>query len=253
VVSCTPFQVIDSYDASSCDLESDGFLEEPLDVLDPSFNGKNDDAIKNIDDFICVGRCKWDMSCPSFDGDPVCDIKGCFELHATDFQPSSLFSSFQDPVGNCVLHDDLSIGQGCFQLKVCCINFLTHMKRQHALGCENIFFSRLDISSSSFMGNCMVFFRLLWFPSRYLGNILVVEDEDQPSPICCIHVQGWIDQACEDVSFHDLVSASYLHELNSMIECSVVFVSTHDHFVPDLSLMWLIIKHKSRHFDKMLG
>jgi hypothetical protein len=62
VVSCTPFQVFDSYDSSSCDLESDGFLEEPLDVLDPSFDGKSDDAIENIDDFIYVGRHKWDMS-----------------------------------------------------------------------------------------------------------------------------------------------------------------------------------------------
>jgi hypothetical protein len=148
---------------------------------------------------------------------------------------------FKDLVGNHVLRDDLSIGKGCFQLKVCCMDFRTHMKRQHALGWEQFFFSRLNVSSSSFMGNCKVFFRFLLIPSRSSRDILVVEDEDQPSPFYCSPVQGWIDQACEDASFHDFVPPSHLHELNSMIECGVVFVSAHDHFVLDLSLMWFII------------
>jgi hypothetical protein len=60
VVSCTPFQVFDV--GSSYDLESDGFSEEPLDVVEPSFDGEHDDAIENIDDFLCIGRHGWDMS-----------------------------------------------------------------------------------------------------------------------------------------------------------------------------------------------
>jgi hypothetical protein len=127
------------------------------------------------------------------------------------------------------------------------------VKKQHALGWEKNIFSRLNVSSSYFMENCKVFFRFLLIPSQYSGDILVVEDEDQTSPICCSPVQGWIDQACEDSSFHDFVPPSHLHELNSMIECGVVFLSGHDHFLLDLSLIWLIIKHKGRHFDKILG
>jgi hypothetical protein len=61
VVSYTPFQVFDV--ASFHDLESEEVLEEPLDALDPSCYNKGDDVIENIDDFIHVGRRKWDMSC----------------------------------------------------------------------------------------------------------------------------------------------------------------------------------------------
>jgi hypothetical protein len=131
------------------------------------------------------------------------------------------------------------------------------MKRQHALGWEKNVFSRPRsipyISSSSFMGKCKVFFRFLLIPSRYSRDILLVEDKDQTSPICCIPIQGWIGQAYEDASFHDLIPPSHVHDLNSMIECSIMFVSDHDHFLLDFSLMWFIIRHKGGHFDKMLG
>jgi hypothetical protein len=44
--------------------ESEDILEEPLDALDPSFYKENDDVVNNIDEFIHVGRCKWDVICP---------------------------------------------------------------------------------------------------------------------------------------------------------------------------------------------
>jgi hypothetical protein len=69
-VSCTLFQVFDSYDASFHDLENEEFLEEPLDVVDFSSNEEHDDC---IDDFIHIGRCRWDKSCFHFDGDPIYD------------------------------------------------------------------------------------------------------------------------------------------------------------------------------------
>jgi hypothetical protein len=85
VVSCTPFQVFDV--ASFHDSESEEVLEEPLDALDPSCYNKGDDAIENIDDFIHVGRRKWDMNCSSFDGDPIYDIEGCFQIKNIELLP----------------------------------------------------------------------------------------------------------------------------------------------------------------------
>jgi hypothetical protein len=46
-------------------------LEKPFDVLDPS-------CYDNIDEFIHVGRCKWDVI--GHDGDPIYDIEGHFQL-----------------------------------------------------------------------------------------------------------------------------------------------------------------------------
>jgi hypothetical protein len=57
-----------SYDASFHDLESQEVLEEPLDVVSFSSNKEHDDC---IDDFIHVGRRRWDVSCFYFDGDPL--------------------------------------------------------------------------------------------------------------------------------------------------------------------------------------
>jgi hypothetical protein len=55
-------------------------LEEPLDALDPSCYNKGDDVIENIDDFIHVGRHKWDVICSGLNGDPIYDIEGHFQL-----------------------------------------------------------------------------------------------------------------------------------------------------------------------------
>jgi hypothetical protein len=79
MLSCTPFQVFDFNDTSPYDLESDGFFEEPFGVLDPSFHEMGDDAIENIDDFIYIGRHKWDMSFSSFDGNPIFYVEGHFQ------------------------------------------------------------------------------------------------------------------------------------------------------------------------------
>jgi hypothetical protein len=79
VVSYTPFQVFDV--ALFYDLESEEVLEEPLDEINLScYDDKNNDVIDNIDEFIHVGRHKWDVISFGLDGDPIYDIEGHFQL-----------------------------------------------------------------------------------------------------------------------------------------------------------------------------
>jgi hypothetical protein len=75
-VSYFPFQ--DFEDALFCDLESEEVLEEPLDVLNPSCYDKGNDMVDNIDEFIHVGKHKWDVI--GYDGDPIYDIEGHFQM-----------------------------------------------------------------------------------------------------------------------------------------------------------------------------
>jgi hypothetical protein len=75
-VSYFPFQ--DFEDALFCDLESEERLEEPLDVLIPSCYDKGNDMVDNIDEFIHVGKRKWDVI--GYDGDPIYDIEGHFQM-----------------------------------------------------------------------------------------------------------------------------------------------------------------------------
>jgi hypothetical protein len=55
MVSYNPFENFD--DTLFHDFESKELIEEPLKAIDPSCN----DMVKNIDDFICIGRCRWDL------------------------------------------------------------------------------------------------------------------------------------------------------------------------------------------------
>jgi hypothetical protein len=58
-------EVINSYDA-------DEIMEQPLDIVDD-----------HIDDFIQTGRCKWDLGCFIFYGDPIYDIEGTSQIKDT--------------------------------------------------------------------------------------------------------------------------------------------------------------------------
>jgi hypothetical protein len=71
-VSYFPFQDFD--DALFYDLESEEVLEEPLDALNPSCYDKGSDMVDNIDEFIHVGRRKWDVI--GSDEDPIYDMEG---------------------------------------------------------------------------------------------------------------------------------------------------------------------------------
>jgi hypothetical protein len=75
-VSYFPFQDFDY--ALFYDLESEELLKEPLDVLNTSCYDKINDIIDNIDEFIHVGRHKWDVI--GSDEDPIYDIEGHFHL-----------------------------------------------------------------------------------------------------------------------------------------------------------------------------
>jgi hypothetical protein len=52
-------------------LENEEFLGEPLDAEDSLSNKEHDDC---IDDFVHIGRHRWDKSCFYFDGDPIYDV-----------------------------------------------------------------------------------------------------------------------------------------------------------------------------------
>jgi hypothetical protein len=70
-VSCFPSQIFN--DSLSYDEES----EEVLDVLTPSCYDEDNDFVDNIDEFIHVGKRKWDVI--GYDGDPIYDIEGHFQ------------------------------------------------------------------------------------------------------------------------------------------------------------------------------
>jgi hypothetical protein len=76
MVSYFPFQ--DFEDALFCDLEIEEQLEETLDALSPSCYDEGNDMVNNIDEFIHVGKRKWDMI--GYDGDPIYDIEGHFQM-----------------------------------------------------------------------------------------------------------------------------------------------------------------------------
>jgi hypothetical protein len=75
-VSCFPLQYFD--DAIFFDLERKEVLEEPLDSLSPSCYDKVNDMVNNIDEYIHVGKHKWDVI--GYDGNPIYDIEGHFQM-----------------------------------------------------------------------------------------------------------------------------------------------------------------------------
>jgi hypothetical protein len=75
-MSCFPFQDFD--DALFFYLERKEVLEEPLDALIPPCCDEVNDMVNNIDKFIHVGRCKWDVI--GYDGDPIYDIEDHFKM-----------------------------------------------------------------------------------------------------------------------------------------------------------------------------
>jgi hypothetical protein len=75
-ISYYPFKDFD--DALFYDLESEEVLEEPLDALNPSCYDKGSDMVNNIDEFIHVGRCKWDVI--GSDEDHIYDMEGYLRM-----------------------------------------------------------------------------------------------------------------------------------------------------------------------------
>jgi hypothetical protein len=74
MISYNPFEKFD--DTLFHDLGNEEVLEEPLDATDPFCN----DVIEDIDDFIHVGKHAWDVDCFGFDGDPIYEIEGSFQI-----------------------------------------------------------------------------------------------------------------------------------------------------------------------------
>jgi hypothetical protein len=72
-VSYFPFQFFKDY--LSYDVES----EEVLDFLNPSCYDENDGFVDNINEFIHVGKRKWDVI--GYNGDPIYNIEGHFQIN----------------------------------------------------------------------------------------------------------------------------------------------------------------------------
>jgi hypothetical protein len=72
-------EVINFYDV-------DEIMEQPPDTVDD-----------HIDDFIQIGRCKWDLGCFIFYGDPIYDIEGTSQIKDTKSISSEYF--FLQPDG----------------------------------------------------------------------------------------------------------------------------------------------------------
>jgi hypothetical protein len=59
-------------------LESEEVLEDPLDALIPSCYDEGNGMVNNINEFIHVGRRKWDVI--GYDGDPIYNIEDHFRM-----------------------------------------------------------------------------------------------------------------------------------------------------------------------------
>jgi hypothetical protein len=75
-VSYFPFQDFDN--ALFYDLESEEVLEEPLDALNSSCYDKGSNVVDNIDEFIHVGRHRWDVI--GSNEDPIYDMERHFQV-----------------------------------------------------------------------------------------------------------------------------------------------------------------------------
>ena len=75
-VSYFPFQDFD--DALFYELEREEVLEEPLDALNHLCYDKGSDMVDSIDEFIHVGRCKWDVI--GSNEDPIYDMEGYLRM-----------------------------------------------------------------------------------------------------------------------------------------------------------------------------
>jgi hypothetical protein len=78
-------------------------LDEGEEVINP-----NDTVDQHIDDFIHVGRHRWDMGCFIFYGDPIYDIEGSFQKKSVELSSSENWSSYLDDPSIWQPDDDMS-------------------------------------------------------------------------------------------------------------------------------------------------
>jgi hypothetical protein len=140
----------------------------------------------------------------------------------------------------------------CLLGKIC---FLEFKGRLNAL--------RRSLTSQSFnlpLSSCQSSSRFLFIPSQASGSDEI--QGSQPSESlshpyeslsCHNPIQRWIEHSCRNVTWHDFVPPSRLHELDFMIDYDIMHVLAHDLFVLDLFLFWFMMKHRGRCFDTMLG
>jgi hypothetical protein len=106
---------------------------------------------------------------------------------------------------------------------------------------------------SFLIDNLRVFLRFLLIPFWSSGDGFVVEGEDIPLFDSFGLVLGWIWRGYGDTSLHDFVPPFFLHELYFMTSYGMMYISTYNLFLLELSLFLFMMKHKGRHSNIMLG
>jgi hypothetical protein len=122
---------------------------------------------------------------------------------------------------------------------------------------------RRSLLSQSFnfpLKGCQSSSRFLLVPSQTSGSDEVQGSQpsdslSQPLEFLTFHdpFQRWIEHFSGDVTWHDFVPPSHLHELDFMISYDMMNVLTHVIFVLNLSLFWFMMKHRGRCYDVLLG
>jgi hypothetical protein len=62
----------------------------------------------------------------------------------------------------------------------------------------------------------------------------------------------WIEHFPQRLTWHDFIPPTRLHELDIVISDDMIYSLTHVIFVLDLSLFWLMMKHKGRYCGMLL-
>jgi hypothetical protein len=113
---------------------------------------------------------------------------------------------------------------------------------------------RKSLISRSFnlpLSNCQSSSRFLFIPFQALGSDKIQASQpsdplSQPDESLPCHnpIQRWIEHSHENMTWHDFVPPSHLHELDFMISYDIMHALTHVPFVLDLCLFWFMMKHK---------
>ena len=122
---------------------------------------------------------------------------------------------------------------------------------------------RRSLTSQSFnlpLSNCQSSSRFLSIPSHASRSDKIQSSQpskslSQPYESLSCHnpFQRWIEHSCGNMTWHNLVSPSCLHELDFMISYDTMHFLAHDLFVLDLSLVRFMMKNRGRCFDTILG
>jgi hypothetical protein len=302
--------------------------KEVLDVLTPSCYDENEDFVDNIDEFIHVGKRKWDVI--GYDGDPIYDIEDHFQklplqlsYHITKFDiwqqehdmiiqtpkddlircsPNNFQSYLEDFDDHPSKHLDLFYEES-YQPSFCSdpdkSEEVTYVKQDacdkvfhlplitllryvtegmvsklvpypKSLVRQNLFLdfrgklstSRRSLLSQFFsfpLRNCQSSFQILLIPSQasscenVQGSQHSVSSSRSFEPLT-FHdpFLRWIEHSPKSMSWHHFFPPTRLHELDLIGSINMIHFLTHVIVVLNLSLFWLMMKHKGKYCGTLL-